>query len=161
MRFASALPQCGHTTPLGQTRVSSHSRALVSSVKIGFWRLASDMGSSYADTHTRSKWLCQGYNPPKLSLGKLGEKTAWIWKSLEKCKETRHHFATSALAHPPVSRAAACGAARRLAGNGKAAADRRAAALPFYAAFWRAISARNSGISTPRAAATLGRPRMR
>src|SRR5271167_1951905 len=43
MRLASALPQCGHTTPLGQTRVSSHSRALVSSVKIGFCRLASDM----------------------------------------------------------------------------------------------------------------------
>jgi hypothetical protein len=37
----------------------------------------------------------------------------------------------------------------------------RRRALPRYAAFWRAISARNSGISTPSAAATLGRARMR
>ncbi|MDR3572193.1 MAG: hypothetical protein P4L81_08505, partial [Candidatus Pacebacteria bacterium] len=49
----------------GQTRASSHSRALVSSVKIGFWRLA-DMESSYAAIHTEAEWLCQGYNRPFL-----------------------------------------------------------------------------------------------
>src|SRR5258708_5413946 len=58
---ASALPQCGQFTPFAQTRASSHSRALVSSWKMGFLRRC-DMGCSDASDHAPPVLLCQGYN---------------------------------------------------------------------------------------------------
>src|SRR5262249_53693144 len=55
-------PQCGQIGPCGQTRASSHSRALVSSVKIGFWRFAAMTQHPFCCQYSILTMLCQGYS---------------------------------------------------------------------------------------------------